>query len=280
MKLSVIGVGEMGVGISVSALACAEIETLVLVCRDCDRVEATLKSVSKRLKILLRREKSDMTLQSLLPKLNIVSDLSMISCSDFVVECVTENEVVKQKLINTIESYIGGNIPVISNTSSLSINDLAKTMTTPERFIGVHFFNPPEIIKFVEIARSNKTNQETIDKIDKLLNVLNLSSLNVPDSAGFVVNRLLIPYINNAIEFYDTSGLNPGDIDLAMKSGAMMPMGPLGLSDLIGNDVVLAIMDKLNKEIPDGRFLPSSRLIQMVSEGKLGRKVKHGFYNY
>ena len=199
---------------------------------------------------------------------------------DLVVEAVPENFELKKKLIKDLDSICNSEVIISSNTSSLSISNLADKTHYPDRIIGMHFMNPVPIMPLVEIVVGNSTSEKTIDSIKALTKKINKTPLLVKDSPGFVSNRILLPMINEAIETLSQGVADVYSIDQIMKLGMGHPMGPLRLADLIGLDVCLSVLKVLEKGFGDKKYSPNKLLIKMVEEGNLGYKTKRGFYGY
>jgi len=199
---------------------------------------------------------------------------------DLVVEAVPENFELKKKLIKDLDSICNSDVVISSNTSSLSISNLADKTHYPDRIIGMHFMNPVPIMPLVEIVVGNSTSEKTIDSIKALTKKINKTPLLVKDSPGFVSNRILLPMINEAIETLSQGVADVYSIDQIMKLGMGHPMGPLRLADLIGLDVCLSVLKVLEKGFSDKKYSPNKLLIKMVEEGNLGYKTKKGFYGY
>jgi 3-hydroxybutyryl-CoA dehydrogenase len=209
-----------------------------------------------------------------------VNDILELKGCDILIEAVTEDIRIKSAVLREIGAILDDCRMVASNTSTLSITLLASFLPDPSRFIGVHFFNPPMSMKLVEVIKGEHTSDNTVTNAIELLNVLKKNPVVLPETPGFVVNRLLFPMINEAI-FLLADGISDAKtIDCCMKMGANHPMGPLELADLIGLDVCLSILETLVAETGDGKYRPAPLLKKYVRAGKLGKKTGSGFYVY
>ncbi|MCR5809049.1 MAG: 3-hydroxybutyryl-CoA dehydrogenase [Clostridiales bacterium] len=200
--------------------------------------------------------------------------------ADLVIEAIIENPEVKKTVFRTLDSLCREDTIFATNTSSISITEIASATKRPEKCIGMHFFNPATVMKLVEVIRGMATSDETFNAVFELAGEIGKTPVEVSEAPGFVVNRILIPMINEAIGLVAEGVASPEDIDTAMKLGANHPMGPLALGDLIGLDVVLAIMDTLFNETKDGKYRAHPLLRKMVRANRLGRKTGRGFYEY
>jgi len=237
-----------------------------------------LDYINKRVKVDLHKKRlTSEEGDAILNGFHASDKTEIVSNANFVVEAIIENENIKNEVLMMLDKIIPGTTVVASNTSSLSINTLSGFISNPSRFIGMHFFNPVDIMKLVEIIPGSNTSQETINLVEELTTKLEKSSVRVKDSPGFIVNRLIIPMINEAANLLEKGIASAEDIDNAMKLGTNMPLGPLSLGDLIGLDVCLAIMESLSK---DGNHKISNLLKKLVGERRLGRKTKRGFFEY
>lgn len=277
MKIGVIGAGAMGGGIAQTFAQNDEYE-VVLCSSNPDSAARGKNKVEKRL--MGRVAKGKMTeeeAQKILGKIT-VGDLNACSDCDVVIESIPEDMEKKQELMKKLDAICKEGCILASNTSSLSITEIAAGITHP--VVGMHFFNPAPIMKLVEIAAGLNTPEETVNTIVELAKKLGKVPVEVKDNAGFVVNRVLIPMINEAIGLYAEGVASVEGIDSAMKLGANHPMGPLALGDFIGLDICLAIMEALYNETGDTKYRPHPLLRKMVRGGWLGVKSGKGFYNY
>lgn len=278
-NIGVVGAGTMGSGIT---QICA-INGLSVVMHDMssDLLEKGLKTIEHSLDRLVAREKlSNSDKSEALARIRCSTELEALSESGLVVEAATENMDIKIPIFESLNQICGPDAILASNTSSLSLTTLAAASGRPDKIIGMHFFNPVSLMKLVEIIRALQTSDKTYEVTESLTRALGKEPIVVKDSPGFVVNRMLVPMINEAV-FILYEGLAGADeIDAAMKLGANHPIGPLALADMIGIDVCLYVMNVLLKEFGDSKFRPCPLLKQMVNAGYLGRKSRRGFFDY
>jgi 3-hydroxybutyryl-CoA dehydrogenase len=282
MKISnigIVGAGTMGSGISqVAALTGYDI-----VMQDVSE-EATdrgLSTIVKSLQRLADREKITADAKDVaIRKITTTTDLSDLADCDLVIEAATENMTLKLDLFKEIDKVTRLETIIASNTSSLSLTKLASVSNRPDKVIGMHFFNPVPMMALVEIIRALQTSDDTFTSVDELTRELGKIPVSVKDSPGFVVNRMLVPMINEAVFILYEGIASADEIDAAMKLGAGHPMGPLALADMIGIDVCLYVMTILLEEFGDSKFRPCPLLKQMVDAGYLGRKSSKGFFDY
>jgi len=213
-------------------------------------------------------------------RITLAKDVSEFADAEIIVEAIYEEEKAKEEFYSTIETKVPEDTVIATNTSSLSIDELSHRMRHPSRFIGMHFFNPAEVMRLVEIRRSGKTSDPIAAFATEIAKQLGKTPIAVPDSPGMYVNRILFPMLLEGISVLETTNSPMKDIDDAMKLGANLPMGPFELCDFIGNDIVLEISEILLEHTGDLRFKPPELLRRMVKEGRLGKKSGHGFYEY
>ena len=277
--VAVIGAGQMGSGI---AHICALSGYSVLL-NDVspERIETGIKLIDHNLSRQVARGMVSMEqMQAALPRITPAPDLGAIHGADLVIEAATENEDVKKAIFRSLAPHISETALLASNTSSISITRLASVTDRPERFIGLHFMNPVPLMKLVEIIRGIATDVETYETAASFAQSLGKTTANAEDFPAFIVNRVLVPMINEAIyTLYEGVGTVEA-IDTAMKLGANHPMGPLELGDFIGLDTVLSIMNVLHEGLADSKYRPCPLLVKYVEAGWLGRKTERGFYDY
>lgn len=278
-KIFVIGAGTMGLDIA-QAFASAGLQVFINDVNDeiLERSRARLVAgLNKRVeKGKMERSAAD----ALVNAITFTADQSKAAEADLVLEAIIENTQIKRELFKKLDGICPESTVFATNTSSISITEIASATARTDRFIGMHFFNPATVMKLVEIIRGMNTSDETFEKVRELSVAIGKEPVEVAEAPGFVVNRILIPMINEAIELVEKGVASPEDIDRAMKLGANHPMGPLALGDLVGLDVCLAIMDTLYNETHDGKYRASALLRKMVRAGRLGRKSGKGFFEY
>ncbi len=277
--VGIVGAGQMGTGIAhVCALAGYQV-MLHDVTRD--RIDAGVLLIEKNLARQVGRGLiDDDAMKAALAHITPAESLPEVAQTDLVIEAATENEAVKRQIFKSIEPHLGPNTLLASNTSSISITRMASTTDRPERFIGLHFMNPVPLMKLVEIIRGIATDVATYETAVNFAKSLGKTTANAEDFPAFIVNRVLVPMINEAIyTLYEGVGTVDA-IDTAMRLGANHPMGPLELGDFIGLDTVLSIMNVLYEGLADSKYRPCPLLVKYVEAGWLGRKVGRGFYDY
>jgi 3-hydroxybutyryl-CoA dehydrogenase len=277
--IGVIGAGTMGTGIAqVAALAGLSVAMLDV---DEQRVARGREAVATGLDRLVKKAKlSAAERDAALGRVRGATDYGALRECDFNVEAATENEALKLEILRRVDAVAKADAIIATNTSSISITRLAAASTRPARFVGLHFFNPVPVMALVEVVRGRDTADATVEAAVALAKQLGKTPVVVKDSPGFVVNRLLCPMLNEAVLAYGEGIATAQDIDEAMKLGCNHPIGPLALTDLIGLDVVLAVMEVFHREFKDPKYRPAPLLKEMVAEGKLGRKSGRGFHAY
>ncbi|WP_067984407.1 3-hydroxyacyl-CoA dehydrogenase family protein [Neptuniibacter pectenicola] len=281
MQIAVVGSGTMGLGIVSVFAQYSEVSSILWWGRESGAICSRKESLVREIKKICRKNgfaKSDA--DTLLSKVEVIHSFDSIGAADFVIEAVAEDMDVKKTLLSDLSNYVSDNAVVVTNTSSLSITELSMCFRNPERFLGIHFFNPANIMKLVEVVAGLATSRDAVDRAVEVIEGLGKEAVIVNDSPGFVVNRMLIPMINEGISVMAEGVATREDIDKAMKLGANHPIGPISLADFIGTDVCLSIMDTLHKETGDPKYRAHPLLRKYVRAGRLGRKVKRGFYDY
>ncbi|AYE34653.1 3-hydroxybutyryl-CoA dehydrogenase [Clostridium septicum] len=278
-KIFVIGAGTMGAGI-VQAFAQKGHEVIVRDIKD-EFVERGIAGINKGLsKKVAKGKMTEEDKEAILSRITGTTDMKLAEDCDLVIEAAVENMQIKKQIFAELDEICKESTILASNTSSLSITEVASATKRADKVIGMHFFNPAPVMKLVEIIRGMATSQETFDTVKELSVAIGKEPVEVAEAPGFVVNRILIPMINEATFILEEGIASVEDIDTAMKYGANHPMGPLALGDLIGLDVCLAIMDVLYNETGDNKYRASSLLRKYVRAGWLGRKSGKGFYDY
>ena len=278
-RIGVVGAGTMGRGI---AQVCATSGFDVVMCDiGPDAVSAGLAAIGKQLAREVQKERMSVADQdAALARIETATGTEAMAGVDACIEAATENPEVKLELFRALESACGEDVLLASNTSSISLTRIAGACVRPERVIGMHFFNPVPLMKLVEIIRAMQTSDAAFEAAKSLAGRLGKTAVAVTDSPGFVVNRMLVPMINEAIFAYSEGLASAGEIDTAMQLGLSHPIGPLRLADLIGLDVCLYVMDVMYREFCDSKYRPCPLLRKMVDAGRLGRKSGRGFYEY
>ncbi len=277
--IGIIGAGTMGNGI---AQACS-VAGLNAVMQDVNEaaLERAIKTIGSSLDRSVRKgAMSEADKAAVLGRIGTTTSAQALADADLIIEAATENEAIKVKILQGIDAIARPGAIIATNTSSISITRLAAAVKRPERFVGMHFFNPVPVMALVEIIRGLRTSDATVDAVADLARALGKTPIGVKNSAGFVVNRILCPMINEAVFVLQEGLASAEEIDAGMRLGCNHPIGPLALCDLVGLDVELAVMEVLYTTFNDPKYRPAPLLREMVDAGLLGRKTGRGFYTY
>lgn len=277
--IGVVGAGQMGSGIAqvaaVSGYSVLLYDAFPGVAeKAAQRMKASLDKLLAKGK--LDQEKHDFAVDAV----KVVEDLADVAQADLVVEAAVEDVGLKKELFSALDKLAAPDVILASNTSSISLTEIASATSRPDKVIGMHFFNPAPVMKLLEVVKGYLTSQETIDTILEVGKQMGKVTVVAVDKAGFIVNRILDPMLNEAIFLLEEGVGTAEDIDNGMKFGCNHPMGPLALTDLIGLDVLLAVMEVLYREYGDSKYRPAPLLKKMVRAGKLGKKTGEGFFKY
>ena len=277
--VGIVGAGTMGSGIA--ELVASAGKNVVLLDVEKDIAEGAVAKIEKSLGRLARRGKIDKERVALIAsRIHPTGDYADFRGADIVIEAASEHMDLKKAVFFRIEENAAENAIIATNTSTLSVTELAMSTSRPEKVVGMHFFNPAPIMKLVEVINTARTSPETLERTMEFARSLDKYPIIAKDRAGFVVNRILLPMINEAVFVLDEGVAAAAEIDNAMKLGANHPIGPLALADLIGLDVTLSVLDVLYTEYGDPKFRPAPLLREMVRAGNLGRKTGKGFFEY
>ena len=278
-RIGIVGSGIMGSGIA--EVAATTGHEVVLRSRSLESAQAMVAGLQKSLARQVekgRREQADA--DAALARVTATADLADLADCDLVLESVVEDLDVKLALFRELDAICGSDTIIATNTSTLPVVEMAMVTSRPGKVCGVHFFNPAPAMSLVEIIRPITADDETISAVKAFAEACGKQAVEVADRAGFIVNALLFPYLNNAVRLLENGVASRDDIDTAMKGGCNFPMGPLALLDLVGLDTSVSILDALYDEFRDPNFAPVPRLRRMVTAGHLGRKSGQGFYDY
>lgn len=278
-RVGIVGSGIMGSGIAeVAAKAGSEV---VLRSRSQNTADAMVAGLEKSLAKQVERGKlEDAARTEILGRVSAVTDLGGLADCDLVIESIVEDLPTKKHLFTELDRIVKDGAILATNTSTLPVVEMAMETGRPDRVCGIHFFNPAPMMPLVEVVRAITTSDETIAEARAFAEACGKNPVEVKDQAGFIVNALLFPYLNNAVKLYDAGVATKEDIDAAMQGGCNFPMGPLALLDLVGLDTSLSILEALYAEFKDPNYAPAPLLRRMVSAERLGRKTGAGFYDY
>ncbi len=277
--VGIVGAGTMGNGIA-QACAVAGIDALMLDVNPA-ALEKGVATISGSLDRLVKKEKITVEVKAAaMARVKTTSTLADLAACDYVIEAATENEALKVKILKELDAALKPATIIATNTSSISITQLAAATKRPDRFVGMHFFNPVPMMALVELIRGLATSDATIATAQALAKALGKTPITVKNSPGFVVNRILCPMINEAIFCLQEGLATAEDIDAGMKLGTNQPIGPLALADMIGLDIMIAVMNVFYEGFNDPKYRPAPLLKEMVAAGYLGRKTGRGFYSY
>lgn len=278
-KVGVIGAGTMGSGIA--QVVASNGRQVVLIDISNAALDKGMKAIEKSLGRLVKKESiSEEESASVLSRIQPSTDFGALSDVDFIIEAVFEDMGVKKEIYKKLDETVPEGVVLATNTSSLPIVEIAVGTSRPDKVVGMHFFNPAPLMKLVEIIKTLATSEETAKLAYDFAVELGKEPVSTKDTPGFIVNRILIPMLNEAVFAYQDGVGTPEDIDKAMMLGTNQPIGPLALIDLIGLDVTIDVMDVFYKEFQDSKFRAAPLLRQMVRAGWLGRKSGRGFYEY
>jgi 3-hydroxybutyryl-CoA dehydrogenase len=278
-KLLVAGAGQMGAGI-VQVSAAAGIDVVMIDVAD-EFIARGMAGIEKGLGRLVDRGRMEASARdAALARITTSTDMGAGAGADLFIEAAPESMELKQGLFAKAAATLRPDAVIATNTSSLSVSALAAFVTAPERFVGIHFFNPVPMMALVEVVRGAQTSDATLAVAKAFAEVVGKTPIMVKDSPGFVANRILFPMINEAANAYAEGVASAEDIDTGMKLGANWPMGPLALADLVGIDTTTAIIESLERELGDPKYAPSPALKDLLAAGRLGRKSGAGFYDY
>ncbi len=279
MKIGILGSSTMGRGLIQHCANC--VFDVVYRSRSQESIDAAYKYIGEQYDFMISRgwlpeEKK----QENLARIQASKDLSIIAEADYVIEAAQEQMDTKKELFKELDRICRPEVVLATNTSSLSITEIASVTDRPDKVVGMHFFNPAPVMKLVEIIPGYNTSDATLEMATSVAEKLQKTPIVVKEAPGFVVNRMLVPMINECVAVLAEGIAEAHDIDKAMQLGANHPMGPLALADLVGLDICLAIMETLHRELGEDKYRPHPLLRKMVRAGKLGQKTGEGFYTY
>ncbi len=278
-RIGVIGAGTMGNGIAQVCAAAGLAVVMVDVSdaalgRGRDAIAGSLDRLVKKEKLTAAQR------EAVLARVSATTDYAGLAAADLVIEAATENLEIKRRILGQAAKLIRPDALLATNTSSISITELAAAIPHPERFIGMHFFNPVPVMQLVELICGLLTSESTRARAAEFMGVIGKTAINVKNTPGFAVNRILCPMINEAIFALQEGVASAADIDAGMKLGCSHPIGPMALADLIGLDTLLSVMEVFQRDYGDPKYRPAPLLRELVAAGRLGRKSGHGIFSY
>lgn len=278
-RVGVVGLGTMGAGIAQVCVQ-AGVETVGREIND-ELAESGSGTINHYLtRGVEKRRMSQDEKEDALDRLTITTDLADLAGCNLVIEAVIEDLTTKKAVFSELENVVGGETILATNTSALSVTEIADATERPQRVLGMHFFNPAPVLKLVEVVRTARTSDDVFETAYGFARQIGKEPIACNDTPGFVVNRILIPLLNDCVRVIDEAEVSPDDVDRAMTFGANWPIGPCALIDLIGVDVHVHASDALARALGEERMRPPKRLVDMLEAGKLGRKTGEGFFTY
>jgi len=278
-SVGIVGSGIMGAGLA--EVAARSGFDVVVRSRTQAGADSVLQGLDAGLTKQVARERlTEDERQAILARISVTDDLQALSDCDLVIESIVEDMATKRELFEQLDRIVKSDAIIATNTSTLAVVELAMTTQRPDKVCGIHFFNPAPMMKLVEVIKPLTASDDTIATAIEFAQTCGKDAVQVQDRAGFIVNALLFPYLNNAVRMWENGTASMDDIDTAMMGGCNFPMGPFALLDLVGLDTSLAILDALYAEFRDPNFAAAPALRRMVAAGHLGRKTKHGFRTY
>ena len=278
-KVGVVGLGTMGAGIAQISVQSGfetvgrEVST--------DLAERGRETISRYLtRGVEKRRLSQHELEAALGRLSLTTELEELADCDLVIEAIVEELGPKQELFATLEGIVAPNAVLATNTSALSVSEIAAATKNPQRVVGMHFFNPAPVLPLVEIVRGEQSGEDAVEAAYRWAERAGKQPVRCNDTPGFIVNRILIPLLNDCVRTLDEAKVDPADMDKALENGAGWPLGPCALIDLIGIDIHVHASEALHGKLGEPRMAPPERLLEMQSEGRLGRKSGRGFFDY
>jgi 3-hydroxybutyryl-CoA dehydrogenase len=279
LRVGVVGLGAMGAGIAQVSIQSAH-DTVGREISD-ELNERARSTIDRYLTRAVEKERmTEADRDAALGRLTLTTSLEELADCDLVIEAIVEELEPKRELFADLERICRTDAILATNTSALSVTKISEATLRPERVIGMHFFNPAPVLPLVEIVRTEKSSDEAVDAAYAWAERAGKQPVRCDDTPGFIVNRILIPLLNDCVRVLDEAGVSPADLDKAMTNGAGWPMGPCALLDLVGIDIHVHASEALHQALAEDRMAPPERLLEMQREGKLGRKTREGFFTY